>query len=94
MSKNKKKTEPKKNEPVNYDELRKPWIKKRTGYIVIAVVSIALGAMTAAQIIMGSGDWGHGILWGVIFAAMVWLVFFGMAWFQTMLRGKPNDTQK
>ncbi|MDD2522934.1 MAG: hypothetical protein PHW11_08990 [Anaerolineaceae bacterium] len=92
MSTKNKKPNTKKKEEVNWEEFRKPWIKKKTGLIVIAVVSLALGVLTAAQIVMGGGGWGRAILWGFIFAAMVWLVFFGMAWFQGLLHGKPDDT--
>jgi len=92
MSSKNKTATTKKTDALNLDELRKPWIKKKTGFIVISVVSVAFAILTAAQIVMGSGDWGQAILWGVIFGAMVWIVFFGMSWIQGLLHGKPNTT--
>lgn len=91
MSSKNKKTKTNQKDTVNLDELRKPWIKKGTGLIVITIVSIALAVLTAAQIVMGSGDWGKAILWGVVFGGMVWLVFFGMSWFQGLMHPKPDN---
>ena len=91
MSSKNKKSKAKQKEELNWDELRKPWIKKKTGFIVITIVSIALAILTAVQIVMGSGDWGNAIMWGLIFGAMVWLVFFGMSWFQGLMHPKPTN---
>lgn len=91
MTSKNNKTKAKQKEQPNWDELRKPWIKKKTGVIVIAIASIALAVLTAAQIVMGSGDWGNAILWGVVFGGMVWLVFFGMSWFQGLMHPKPKN---
>ncbi len=63
MSSKNKKTKTNQKDTVNLDELRKPWIKKGTGLIVITIVSIALAVLTAAQIVMGSGDWGKDKEW-------------------------------
>src|SRR5690606_27588127 len=46
MSSKNKKSKTKQKEELNWDELRKPWIKKKTGFIVITIVSIALAILT------------------------------------------------
>ncbi len=91
MSNKNKNAKANQKQEMNWDELRKPWIKKKSGFIVITIVSIALAILTGAQIVMGSGDWGNAILWGLIFGGMVWAVFFGMSWFQGLMHPKPND---
>ena len=72
----------------NEAELRKPWIQKKTGILVITILSIAMAIFVAANIIMGSGDWGRGILFGVLFGGSIWLVFGGMNWFHSLFRRK------
>lgn len=91
MSSKNKKIKVNQKNAFNWDELRKPWIKKKTGFIVITIASIALAVLTAAQIVMGSGDWGKAILWGLVFGGMVWLVFFGMSWFQGLMHPKTKQ---
>jgi len=70
--------------------LREPWIQKRSAMIALAVVSIALMAMVAWNIIKGSGDWGRGLLWGFLFGASVWLVYFAMTLFHSMFNSKKK----
>jgi hypothetical protein len=90
-SKNKKPTSKKET---NLEDLRAPWIQKNTGFIVITVLSIGMMILVAAQIIMGSGDWGRGLLWGFLFGGSIWLVFFGMNWFHSLFRSKTNQDEK
>lgn len=73
---------------ISAEELRKPWIQKKTGRYVIIILSIAMMIFVAANIIMQSGDWGRGILFGVLFGGSIWLVFGGMNWFHSLFRPK------
>lgn len=90
-SKNKKLTSKKE---IDLEDLRTPWIQKNTGFVVITVLSIGMMILVSAQIIMGSGDWGRGVLWGFLFGGSIWLVFFGMSWFHSLFRSKPNQDDK
>ncbi len=92
MSKNIKKTDSKNKEAVNVEELSKPWIQRRTGFLIITALSIGIMILVAVQIIMGSGDWGRGLLWGFLFGGSIWFVFFGMNWFHSLFRPKPKQT--
>jgi hypothetical protein len=40
------------------------------------VTSIAMAVLTAWQVVPARG-WLEGILWGLLFGALVWAVFFG-----------------
>lgn len=54
------------------------WIPYRTGIIIIAVLSIGMIAMTAYQAVTQFGmTWGEGLLRGLIFGGMLWIIFFG-----------------
>ena len=72
----------------NDAELRKPWIQKKTGRLVIIILSIAVMIFVAATIIIETKDWGQGILYGVLFGGSIWLVFGGMNWFHSLFRPK------
>jgi hypothetical protein len=67
---------------------RKPWIPKKTGLIAMTIVSVALAGWVAWQVISVEDNIGKGILWGVIFGASIWLVFFGMNFFHRAMGGK------
>lgn len=64
---------------------RKPWIEKIKGLKIIIVVSLSLALWIGFQIIRAEGNWGKGILWGLIFGATVPLVYFGMNAFHKFL---------
>ena len=81
MSKKKKK----KSEPILE---RQPWIPEKTGLIAMTIVSLALAVWVAWQVISAENNIGKGILWGVIFGASIWLVFFGMNFFHRAMGGK------
>jgi hypothetical protein len=67
----KKQKEPKEVKPSN-----QPWISMRSGLIVIAITSVVLAVFMAWQVIPSRG-WVEGILWGLLFGAFVWAIFFG-----------------
>ena len=73
-----------------FRSLREPWLQKRSAIIAISVVSVALMALVAWNIIKGSGDWGQGLLWGFIFGASVWLVYYGMNLFHSLFKSKKK----
>ena len=75
MTKKKKKQKP--SEQTTEDaKLNQPWISMRTGLKIIAVTSIGMAVLTAWQVIPSKG-WLEGILWGLLFGALIWAVFFG-----------------
>lgn len=48
----------------------------RSGMITMAITSVALAVFIAWQVIPSRG-WLEGILWGLLFAALIWGIFFG-----------------
>ena len=74
---------------------RKPWIEKTSGFQIIIFAGLLLAILVAYQIIRGSGDWGQGILWGLIFGGSVFLVYFGMnAFHKLMNKNKEKDSDQ
>lgn len=69
------------------DRINEAWISMRTGIIVMAVVSIGMGGLTAWSAIQTQGA-VKGILWGLGFGAAVWVVFVIALLFNRVLRGK------
>ena len=69
---------------------RKPWISKNQGRKVMMVLSFGLAIWVAVQIIKTEGDWGKGILWGVVFGVSIWLVYLGMNWFHGLFSKKDK----
>lgn len=90
MSNSNKKNKTKQKEEVNLEELKKPWIQQKTGLRLILGISVGLMILVAAQIIIGTGDWGRGILYGLLFGGSIWLVFYGMNWFHSLFRSKDK----
>ena len=84
MSDKNKKSE----KPVNMADLRKPWLRMQSAQKVILFASLALAIIVAYQIIRGSGNWGSGILWGLLFGGSIWLIFYGMNWFHSIFNKK------
>ncbi len=66
-------------------ELYGAWISMRTALLVMAFVSIGLGAWTAYQVSSTRGLL-ESILWGAVFAGGIWLVFFAFMLFNRYLR--------
>jgi hypothetical protein len=71
-----KKSKKKKKEQDLQQKLNQPWISMRSGVRIMAVTSLGLAVLTAWQVIPSKG-WLEGILWGLLFGALVWAVFFG-----------------
>ena len=69
------------------DRINQAWISMRTGLIVMAVVSIGMGGLTAWSAVQTQGTL-KGILWGLGFGAAVWVVFAVALMFNRVMRGK------
>jgi hypothetical protein len=81
VAKNKKKSEDQEIKKA----LNQPWISMRKGMIVIAITSVAMAVLTASQVIPSRG-WLEGILWGLLFGAFIWAIFFGNILINRFLR--------
>ncbi len=57
----------------------------RSGIITIAITSVILTVLIAWQVIPSRG-WLEGILWGLLFGALIWAVFFGNLLINRFLR--------
>jgi len=62
-----------------------PWIQKKTGLIIVAVVTVALVAFLAYTFIPALGL-VEGILWALGFGASIWIVFGGFYAFNKFVR--------
>ncbi|MGE5463941.1 MAG: hypothetical protein ACM3PS_11340 [Syntrophothermus sp.] len=86
MAKKKNKTKKLKVEGQKEEPLPvQPWVSMRGGMIVMAITSVALAVLVASQVIPSTG-WLEGILWGVLFGGMIWVIFFGNLWITKRLR--------
>ncbi|HSK67224.1 MAG TPA: hypothetical protein VK888_09850 [Anaerolineales bacterium] len=86
MTKNNSK--PKNKKPAKKKEeksLSQPWISMRRGLIIIAITSVVMAVLTAWQVIPSRG-WLEGILWGLLFGAFIWVIFFGNILINRFLR--------
>jgi hypothetical protein len=81
VAKNTKK--PKKQEEATPEN--QPWISMRTGLIINGIASVAMAVLTAWQVIPSRG-WVEGILWGLLFGALIWAIFFGNILINRLLR--------
>lgn len=62
-----------------------PWIKMKTGLIVITIVSIGMAIFMGWPAYQAMG--AEGILWGLGFGAAIWVIFFGALYFNRLFRG-------
>jgi hypothetical protein len=62
-----------------------PWIKMRTGLIVISIVSIGMAIFMGWPAYQAMGI--EGILWGLGFGAAIWVIFFGAMYLNRLFRG-------
>lgn len=83
--KNKNRTKKTPKEKEQELPLTKPWVSMRTGMIIMAIASLVLAVVIASQVIPSTG-WLEGIGWGLLFAAMMWAIFFGNLWITRKLR--------
>mgnify|MGYP001767182110 CR=1 FL=1 len=65
--------------------LNQPWIPMRTGLILVGIASVLMAVLTAWQVIPQRG-WLEGILWGLLFGALIWGIFFGNILLNKFLR--------
>ena len=65
--------------------LNQPSISKRTAFIILAIISAIIAVLTAWQLIPSKG-WVEGILWGLLYGALVWAMFFGNILIKGFLR--------
>jgi hypothetical protein len=61
-----------------------PWIKMKTGVIIIAITSIAMAVLTAWQAIPAIGV-TQGILYGLFFGGFIWIIFLGFLLFRRFI---------
>jgi hypothetical protein len=80
-----KKPQKSKEEKAKNPSVAQPWISMRTGLKIIIVASIAMAVLTAWQVIPSLG-WVEGILWGLLFGALIWVIFFGNILLNRFLR--------
>jgi len=75
-------------------DLSKPWIQKKTGFVLITGLSVVLMIFIAAQmIIQNPQEWPKALLWGFLFGASIWVVFFGFNWFHSLFRSKQKQDE-
>jgi len=65
--------------------LNRPWISMRSGLKIIAITSVVMAVLTAWQAVPSRG-WVEGILWGFLFGALIWAIFFGNILINRFLR--------
>ncbi len=84
MSKNKKLNGIKESDQKNKPGME-PWISMRRGVVIIAVTSVGMAVLTAIQAVPALG-WVEGLLWSILFGALIWVIFFGMNFFNRLFR--------
>jgi hypothetical protein len=66
---------------------RDPWIKGRTGVLIIAVLSVILAIFTGVNVYKMLGL-GQAILWGIGSAVGLWIMFGGLYLFNRLFRAR------
>lgn len=64
--------------------LNTPWISMKAGIITITIVSIAMAVLTAWEVIPAKGV-TQGILYGILFGGMIWIIFLGFNLFRRFI---------
>jgi len=64
-----------------------PWISMRSGLIIITITSLGMAVLTAMQVVPVKG-WLEGVLWGLAYGGMIWIIFFGMIFVNRFLKRK------
>lgn len=57
----------------------------RSGIIIVAIISVGMTVLTAVQAVPAMG-WVEGLLWSVLFGALIWVIFFGMNFIHRLFR--------
>jgi polyferredoxin len=63
--------------------LNAPWISMRYGIIIITITSIAMAVLTAWEVIPTKGV-TQGLLYGILFGGLIWLIFLGFILFRRL----------
>jgi N-acetylmuramic acid 6-phosphate (MurNAc-6-P) etherase len=63
--------------------LNAPWISMRNGIIIITITSIAMAVLTAWEVIPTKGV-TQGLLYGILFGGLIWIIFFGFILFRRL----------
>ena len=82
---NKKKSQADKQNKSSTSLPTEPWISMRSGTVIITFTSIGMAVLTASQVIPIKG-WLEGILWGLLFGGLIWVIFFGMIFINRFLK--------
>jgi hypothetical protein len=62
-----------------------PWISMRSGVIIIAITSVAMAALMAYEAIPVRGT-VNGILLGLAYGVLIWIIYFGNILLNRFLR--------
>lgn len=60
---------------IDMDLMHQPWIRMRTGLIIMGLMSVVMAVLTAKEAIPIKGFW-PGIAWGLMFGIGIWVIFF------------------
>ncbi len=64
--------------------LNAPWIPMRAGVIAITIISIAMAVLTAWEAVPVKGL-TQGILYGIFFGGLIWIIFLGFILFRRLI---------
>jgi len=78
------------NKPAE-DYQRRPWIQKNKGFRIIVAISLSLALWVGYQIIKNEGNWGKGILWGLLIGGSILLVYYGMNAFHRLFNKDKKE---
>lgn len=73
-----------KNQITEQIPLDTPWISMRNGIIVISIASIAMAVLTAWEVIPVKGVI-QGLLYGIFFGGLIWMIFLGFTFFRRII---------
>lgn len=65
--------------------MNQPWLKMRTGLIVMGIASLLFTVFVTWQLQPSEGFW-KALGWGLIFGAAMWVIFAIGLWFQRWIR--------
>jgi ABC-type proline/glycine betaine transport system permease subunit len=83
VSKKNKNVEKKQETEALKAKMNEPWIQMKTGLRIIAITSLGMAILTAYQAITEFGKSIFiGILYGLFFGALIWVIFFVFYFFR------------